>query len=774
MRSWSWVSCRRGAACAALAVLLGAAPALSDHRSLYVLGLRAVQQARWADGVILFSKAIDDRGEAGGLVRPYGTWTESYVPHYYLGLCLYRIGDYAGALEAWTVFEGQEPAGYPRNRRKRRSVERLRAELDRRLPLAFGRLEKEVEAARRALERLAAGPFGVERGPAAESELEAIAARLGRVSEELEASAGVGSATLLRGLQVLVEEAWDEIDDLADRDQRARREARLAAELEVRERRLMRYRGAAERLAGGACSEEAIATLRELVHEPGLPTPDLGTAAPVIRLAQAYLHCGDSDRAAVYLDLAAALESSEVESMERLRRELRAAVGDSPPPAPSADEPTPERAAADYLAARAWIELGECRTDVLDALEGSRRVLDAEIASNGSELVASLLAGAVYEPFTTRALAHRNCRNGEGLLAAVAQAREVGEADEQRLEELERWVAESPLGTVYKESHALVIVGYDYDFEATGWQSLPGAREDLEAIRHALALHGFTVEVVANPTSRTLDHEIRRFVSRKGRKPDNRLLIYYAGHGWTETEYGVRNGFVVPVDAPHPEHSDEAFEYLISLDMIEVSARPMGARHAIFIFDSCFGGRPFEAARSRVLPLLGEVDRGRLLANPTRLFLSAGTEEEAVPDFSVFRRTIVRGLAGEADADRDELVLGHELASFVRREVTALSYTTPQWGVMTAGEFGQGDIAFLSRSADSGSSSLRLQIETAYWAVGRRADAPSFYRDYLELYPAGHFAGLSRHRLALAGRRANEPRPGGPHERTVIRATTPF
>lgn len=69
-------------------------------------------------------------------------------------------------------------------------------------------------------------------------------------------------------------------------------------------------------------------------------------------------------------------------------------------------------------------------------------------------------------------------------------------------------------------------------------------------VKAALEAHGFTVQTLLNPTRETFDRTVRRFISQYAQTPDNRIVIYFAGHGHTiKTEDGVERGYIVPVEA---------------------------------------------------------------------------------------------------------------------------------------------------------------------------------------------------------------------------------
>ena len=169
---------------------------------------------------------------------------------------------------------------------------------------------------------------------------------------------------------------------------------------------------------------------------------------------------------------------------------------------------------------------------------------------------------------------------------------------------------------LYEESHALVIGVSDY---TQGWPRLNGVKEDVKEVRKALEDNGFKVKLVMDPDRTKLEKEIREFVVRFGRKENNRLLFYYAGHGYSQKlGYGGQMGYLVPKDAPNPNQDPMGFELsAISMQNIETYARNISSKHALFVFDSCFAGSIFNVTRA--IPKAIELKTAR----PVRQFITS-------------------------------------------------------------------------------------------------------------------------------------------------------
>jgi formylglycine-generating enzyme required for sulfatase activity len=177
-------------------------------------------------------------------------------------------------------------------------------------------------------------------------------------------------------------------------------------------------------------------------------------------------------------------------------------------------------------------------------------------------------------------------------------------------------------------------------------------------------------------------------VSEKAQDPNGRVVVYYAGHGQTQSTVG----YLIPVDAPLPSHPQfRAKAYPIQT--LKIKAQEAQARHVLFACDSCFSGSiftPIRGANEYVLSAARE---------PVRMFLTAGSADETVPDVSFFRQEFTRGIAGSADLNRDGYVTGSELATYVKQTVRDRAGAmgkklTPQAGVSEQEGLNRGDIVF--------------------------------------------------------------------------------
>src|SRR5581483_9455941 len=113
----------------------------------------------------------------------------------------------------------------------------------------------------------------------------------------------------------------------------------------------------------------------------------------------------------------------------------------------------------------------------------------------------------------------------------------------------------------YKESHALVVGISDY---TGGWPRLPGVRTDVREVKAILEKRGFQVEMAEDLNQAEFEQTYRDFILRYGLEPENRLLFYFAGHGYTirppqtRTDPATWLGVLVARDAPLPGEDPSA------------------------------------------------------------------------------------------------------------------------------------------------------------------------------------------------------------------------
>jgi hypothetical protein len=239
---------------------------------------------------------------------------------------------------------------------------------------------------------------------------------------------------------------------------------------------------------------------------------------------------------------------------------------------------------------------------------------------------------------------------------------------------------------LYRNSHALLIGVSQY---TSGWQSIDSIPKELESVEAALKAQGFVVEKIPDPDAAALEHAYEDFFAQHGYGEEDRLLIYFAGHGHTRDN---GKAYLVPTDAPSPETDESGFlKKALPMSQIMQWAREIETKHALFLFDSCFSGSIFKTRGYPAIPPHITADA----AEPVRQFITAGGAKESVPEQSVFTPAFVDALTyGYADRNSDGYTTGAELGLYLHEEVPKYARQNPQYGKISDYDLSLGDFVF--------------------------------------------------------------------------------
>ncbi len=263
---------------------------------------------------------------------------------------------------------------------------------------------------------------------------------------------------------------------------------------------------------------------------------------------------------------------------------------------------------------------------------------------------------------------------------------------------------------LYKDSYALVIGNGAYPVK-NGWNPLPGAVNDVKEVAKVLERQGFKVTLKIDVTKTEFNKAFSKFIYEFGKDKDNRLLFYYAGHGFTtKAATGEDLGYLVMLDTPSPENA-ATFD-LYSVDMVKFvsDSKKIHAKHVLFMFDSCFSGTVLNL-RNRVTPS-HITDR---IKNPVRQFITAGRADEPVPDRSEFKKAFLNILEGRVEEPTpDGYLTGVELGDYLYRTVPKFSRGQhPQHGKIHDQQLNTGDFVFvLPQNDQSGSADTGIELNT--------------------------------------------------------------
>ena len=244
---------------------------------------------------------------------------------------------------------------------------------------------------------------------------------------------------------------------------------------------------------------------------------------------------------------------------------------------------------------------------------------------------------------------------------------------------------------LYRKSYALLVGISDY---TAGWPDLESIPSELDQVEKVLNNKGFHVIRHNNPNGKKLKAIYQDFIAQYGLDKQNRLLFFFSGHGYTRM--GGRRGYLVPSDAPNPFEDEKGFlRKALGMNHILSWSRDIEAKHALFLFDSCFSGTIFKAKALPRRPPIIE----RLAGKPVRQFITAGSAGEEVPANSVFTPAFVDALAyGVGDLNKDGYISGTELGLYLQGKVPNHSDQTPQYGKIKDFDLSQGDFIFFAQT----------------------------------------------------------------------------
>ncbi|EBD9558365.1 caspase family protein [Salmonella enterica] len=174
---------------------------------------------------------------------------------------------------------------------------------------------------------------------------------------------------------------------------------------------------------------------------------------------------------------------------------------------------------------------------------------------------------------------------------------------------------------------------------------------------------------------------------------DERIFIFYAGHGETRSGIYGEVGFLVPHDSVIEDLST-----FIRWDELTKNSELIRAKHILFIMDACYGGlaltRGIGPGSTRFL--------NDMMLRYSRQVLTAGKADETVadsggplPNHSVFTGHLIEGLKGKAVTENGVLT-ANGLMTYVYNKVSndKTSNQTPHYGYID----GDGDFIFTSPS----------------------------------------------------------------------------
>jgi tetratricopeptide (TPR) repeat protein len=298
---------------------------------------------------------------------------------------------------------------------------------------------------------------------------------------------------------------------------------------------------------------------------------------------------------------------------------------------------------------------------------------------------------------------------------------------------------------IYERSYAVVIGVSAYE----RLPELPGAVPDAENIAAALREHQFEVTLLRDreaTRSRITEELGDRLLPRL--QPNDRVFIYFAGHGVTVGRGEDAMGYLMPVEGDNERRMATG----IAMSELQRLFAVYPAKHVMFVADACYSGLAL-STRSTGLPTtladyLRQVTRKRV-----RLALTAGRSDQEAHEWrgqGLFTYFLIEALEGHGDINGDGILTSSEIYAYVEPNVaqTALSNwranQNPQMG-----RSGEGEFIFLVPGhspvvKEESVAAPSEAVEITFWKSIENSPHREDYEAYLARFPSGIFAELAR------------------------------
>lgn len=224
-----------------------------------------------------------------------------------------------------------------------------------------------------------------------------------------------------------------------------------------------------------------------------------------------------------------------------------------------------------------------------------------------------------------------------------------------------------PEGLYYK-SWAIVIGIENYVVASP----IPGAITDAKKVAEALRQLGFD-EVLElydkDASSRRLHQVLNDVLPRRVGRMD-RVVVFYAGHtGSMQDADGEERGYLVPFDAPL-NNATKA----VTVEQLKEFTRRSASKHTLLILDAPISG--WEVTKSQELLLEGRPGpESETERRAVQVITAAdkGQVSERSESRSRFVHTLLRGLSGAADLDKNGWLMASELGTYLEQQVEVTS-----------------------------------------------------------------------------------------------------
>ena len=258
----------------------------------------------------------------------------------------------------------------------------------------------------------------------------------------------------------------------------------------------------------------------------------------------------------------------------------------------------------------------------------------------------------------------------------------------------------------YSDYFALIIGNSDY----LHFPRLNSVKQDVQDIQAMFNRLGIPTETKENLSGQQLIHTLNHFVDVNGSKENRGLILYYAGHGFTERNtINEQMSYITGTDAQLYDRDKSNFrQNSVSMNQIKDYAKLIKSKHVLMIFDSFLSGGFFHSGSELIKALDDESGL------PVRQFIIAGDAGDEVPDQGLFKNVLIKGFDyGFADRNKDGYVTGEELGYYLSTAVPIFSNYAqhPRYGKIKEPEYDRGDFVFVIKPPIEGPEIVEFEID---------------------------------------------------------------
>lgn len=241
----------------------------------------------------------------------------------------------------------------------------------------------------------------------------------------------------------------------------------------------------------------------------------------------------------------------------------------------------------------------------------------------------------------------------------------------------------APVQLPFTTSHAFIIGMNEYEHLSTLSTAVQDAKELARVLadEHAYSVHPPLLNATRSQLVKLLTEELPKLV-----KKDDRVLIYFAGHGIALDSDDHPKGYLVPIDAEPGEE-----ESLVAMDVLHKAIHQLPCKHGLIILDCCFAGafKWSTGYRDVVLDLPEIIYEERFYQytqDPAWQVITSSASDQKASDIlsdrtlglrnednarhSPFAEALFKGLSGEADTipkeKGDGVITAAELFMYLR------------------------------------------------------------------------------------------------------------